>query len=77
MGEWLKAEVRVAALEEKDREFAGTENLLRAPSVGDVGTVVYEYPGPDGKLSVQCKDGTATLWLADFAPSELERLPED
>jgi hypothetical protein len=46
---------------------------VRAPEVGDQGTIVYTgEPASSGPLVVECigPDGV-TLWLSDFQPNEL------
>lgn len=67
--------VRIAALFGEGREVAGTYGFVRDPAVGDVGTVVFEYPHPDRRVTVQMSDGAGhTLWFADFDKEELTYL---
>lgn len=67
--------VRVARLDVADRPHDGSPGTMRAPRIGDEGTVVWvEEEGPvRGHALVECvaDDGT-TIWLADFAEHELE-----
>jgi hypothetical protein len=78
MSEWANAKVKVAKLFDDDREYAGTMSLSRAPAVGDVGKVIYEYPPPDLRMTVETLDPETgqTVWLADFVKEELELLRE-
>ncbi len=67
--------VRVAHLAHVTRPWNGTEGVARSPRVGDCGTVVHVYApnDPNTSYSVECvnRDGY-TVWLADFAPNEIE-----
>lgn len=67
--------VRIARLGVADRPHDGSEGSMRAPRVGDEGTVVWvdEVGTANGSCLVECvaDDGT-TIWLADFAAHELE-----
>ena len=67
--------VRVARLDVADRPYDGSPGTVRAPRIGDEGTVVcVDEAGPArGSAMVECvaDDGT-TIWLADFAEHELE-----
>lgn len=67
--------VRVARLDATDRPYDGSPGSVRAPRVGDEGTVVWiDEEGPArGRALVECvADDGATIWLADFAEHELE-----
>ena len=77
--QWLNRKVKIVKLTLPDRDVAGTLGMVEDPQVGDVGKVIYEYPPPDTKVSVEKSDATGegTLWFADFAREELELLPEE
>lgn len=67
--------VRVARLDATDRPHDGSPGTVRAPRIGDEGTVVWvDEEGPAlGHALVECvADDGATIWLADFAEHELE-----
>lgn len=67
--------VRVVRLDQQSRSFEGTESVKRVPQVGDVGTIVFDYaPGdPQAPVAVESIDADGlTVWLADFAKSEVE-----
>ena len=58
-----------------DKEVAGSMGFVKDPAVGDVGKVIYEYPAPDRRVTVEMSDEQGnTLWFADFHPDELEYL---
>lgn len=67
--------VRVARLDVTDRPYDGSPGTMRAPRIGDEGTVVWvDEEGPArGSAMVECvaDDGT-TIWLSDFTEHELE-----
>lgn len=67
--------VRVVRLNTDDRDFTGSLGVLRAPRIGDTGAIVHAYDPTDNSapVIVECvaSDGM-TVWLADFAPDELE-----
>lgn len=67
--------VRVARLDATDRPYSGSEGSMRAPRIGDEGTVVLvgAKGAASGTVMVErvAADGT-TIWLADFAVDELE-----
>ena len=73
--------VTVVRLLMTDRPFDGTAGILRAPAVGDVGTVCHEYdsPHPRGPVAVEMVDDRGnTIWLADFEREELALfIPEE
>lgn len=76
--QWLNSEVRIVKLANPDREVAGTMGLVEDPEVGDVGKVIYEYPAPDLRVTVEKSDEAGnTVWFADFARDELELLPQE
>jgi hypothetical protein len=77
--QWLNRNVKIVKLTLPDRDVAGTLGMVEDPKVGDVGKVIYEYPPPDTKVSVEKSDSTGdgTMWFADFAREELELLPEE
>lgn len=70
-----REEVRVVRLRTAQRPFDGTDGALRAPQIGDVGSVVQAAPTNDANATVLvacvATDG-ATLWRAEFTPDELE-----
>lgn len=73
--QWLNSEVKIVKLEDPNREVAGTMGLAQDPEVGDTGKVIYEYPAPDLRVTVEKSDPAGnTIWFADFARDELERL---
>lgn len=67
--------VRVARLDRADRPYDGSEGSMRAPRIGDEGTVVLvgAKGAASGTVMVErvAADGT-TIWLANFAVDELE-----
>jgi hypothetical protein len=72
--------VRVNAQESGCRHFTGSEGVIRAPRTGDLGTIVHVYEaGPAEPMYTVESVGSDgyTVWLADFAHSEvlLERTP--
>jgi hypothetical protein len=66
--------VRVARLLIPNRPFDGTRSVMRAPAVGDVGTICHESSAADSEaVVVEMVDADGlTIWLADFQRSELE-----
>jgi hypothetical protein len=61
-----------------EKEAAGSMGLVKDPEVGDVGKVIYEYPEPDRRVTVEKTDEAGnTIWFADFHPDELEYLEEE
>jgi len=38
--------------------------------------VIYEYPAPDTRVSVEKSNDMGTVWFADFSREELELVPE-
>lgn len=73
--QWLNSEVKIVKLDDPNREVAGTMGLVEDPAVGDVGKVIYEYPAPDLRVTVEKSDQAGnTIWFADFARDELEIL---
>jgi hypothetical protein len=61
-----------------EKEAAGTMGLVEDPVVGDVGKIIYEYPDPDRRVTVEKTDVEGnTIWIADFIPEELEYLEEE
>lgn len=74
--QWLNREVKIVQLLDPDREVAGTLGMVEDPEVGDVAKVIYEYPAPDTRVSLEKSNSTGTIWFADFAREELELLPE-
>lgn len=74
---WLKKEVRITQNLNEDREIAGTLGVVEPPGVGDTGKVIYEYPAPDLRVTVEKTDLTGgTIWFADFNRNELELIEE-
>jgi hypothetical protein len=62
---------------EGDKEVAGSMGFMEEPQVGDVGKIIYEYPDPDNRVTVEKSDPEGnTIWFADFHPDELEYLQE-
>jgi hypothetical protein len=64
--------VKVTTLLEADRQFTGSDGVKRAPSVGDLATVVNVLePGTAFVVEAVDADGY-TIWLADFCREELQ-----
>ena len=71
--------VEVVKLLTPDRNYQGTEATKRPPRVGDRGTIVHRLDPTqrDSPLVVECVDQAGcTVWLAEFAASELRVLPD-
>lgn len=66
--------VRVARLRVVSREFTGTASVMRAPRVGDIGTICHEHTSDaTAPVVVEMVDQDGlTVWLADFHRDELE-----
>jgi len=67
--------IRVVRLEQPARSFDGTESVRREPQIGDIGTIVHDYSpeDPQAAVAVESLDADGlTVWLADFAKSEIE-----
>jgi hypothetical protein len=75
--QWMNRTVKIVRLDDPDREVAGTLGMVEDPQVGDVGKVIYEYPSPDTRVTVEKSSDLGTVWFADFAREELELLPEE
>lgn len=76
--QWLNSQVKIVNLADPNREVAGTMGLVEEPQVGDVGKVIYEYPAPDLRVTVEKTDSSGnTIWFADFAREELELIPQE
>jgi hypothetical protein len=73
---WLNKDVKIVQLLNPNREVAGTLGLVEDPQIGEVAKVIYEYPAPDTKVSVEKSNDMGTVWFADFAREELELVPE-
>lgn len=73
---WLDRDVKIVQLLNPNREVAGTMGLVEDPQIGEVAKVIYEYPAPDTKVSVEKSNDMGTVWFADFAREELELVPE-
>ncbi|HEU4868995.1 MAG TPA: hypothetical protein VFV09_14875 [Actinomycetota bacterium] len=73
---WLNRDVKIVQLLNPNREVAGTMGLVEDPQIGEVAKVIYEYPAPDTKVSVEKSNDMGTVWFADFAREELELVPE-
>lgn len=73
---WLNRDVKIVQLLDPNREVAGTLGLVEDPKIGEVAKVIYEYPAPDTKVSVEKSNDMGTVWFADFAREELELVPE-
>ena len=69
--------VKIVKLE-GEKEAAGSMGLVQDPVVGDVGKIIYEYPDPDRRVTVEKTDEVGnTIWIADFVPEELEYVEEE
>ena len=69
--------VRVVKLNSDTRKFDGTDSVKRVPRVGDEAVVcdMHDSNDPKAALIVEMVDAQGmTVWLADFAPDELELL---
>ena len=67
--------VRIVKLNKIGRHYQGTQNVRRAPQIGDTAVIVYLYDPNDPKAPVICEaldEGGYTIWLADFEPDEFE-----
>ena len=64
--------VRVRVLRVASRHVDGSAGAIRAPQVGDVGTIVHVL-APDRFVVESVRDDGSTAWLADFDAEELER----
>lgn len=74
---WLNRNAKIVQLLNPNREVAGTMGLVEDPQIGEVAKVIYEYPAPETKVSLEKTDATGgTIWFADFAREELELVPE-
>ncbi|HYN99329.1 MAG TPA: hypothetical protein VEU28_06610 [Actinomycetota bacterium] len=73
---WLNREVRIVQLLDPNREVAGTMGLVEDPQIGEIAKVIYEYPAPDTRVSVEKSNDMGTVWFADFSREELELVPE-
>ena len=74
---WMNRHVKIVQLLNEDREVSGTLGMVEEPKVGDTGKVIYEYPPPDLRVTVEKTElGGATVWFADFARNELELVGE-
>ena len=75
---WLNRQVRIVQNLDENRDVAGTMGMVVPPEVGDVGKVIYEYPAPDLRVTVEKTDvGGGSVWFADFNRNELELTGED
>lgn len=73
---WLNREVKIVQLLDPNREVAGTMGLVEDPQIGEIAKVIYEYPAPDTRVSVEKSNDMGTVWFADFSREELELVPE-
>lgn len=73
---WLNKNVKIVQLLDPNREVAGTMGLVEDPQIGEVAKVIYEYPSPDTRVSVEKSNDMGTVWFADFAREELELVTE-
>ena len=70
---WMGRKVKIVRDDNPDREIAGTAGAVVTPEIGDVGEVIYEYPEPDRRVTVENKDTAGnTVWYADYWRNELE-----
>lgn len=74
--QWMDRQVKIVKLDDPNREVAGTMGMVEDPQVGEVGKVIYEYPAPDNRVTVEKSNDMGTSWFADFSRDELELLPE-
>jgi hypothetical protein len=66
--------VKVIKLLKPNRDFSGSENISRAPQIGDTGTIVHVYDPSKACIVEMVGAGGLTIWLADFESEELEAL---
>lgn len=70
-------QVHIVKLLYPNRPFDASDDVGRAPAVGDCGTIVhvFDFGTPSATFVVESvhSDGR-TIWLADFAAEELERV---
>ncbi len=70
---WLNRNAKIVQLLDPNREVAGTLGIVEDPQIGEIAKVIYEYPAPDTKVSLEKTDATGgTIWFADFSRDELE-----
>ena len=67
--------VRVVLLR-GNRTFSASVANLRAPEVGDIGTILEVYTQPQAAYEVECSDPATGLtnWLEAMYPDEIELL---
>jgi hypothetical protein len=74
---WMNRQVKIVQNLDENREVSGTMGLLEPPKLGDTGKVIYEYPAPDLRVTVEKSDAAGgTVWFADFNRNELELIGE-
>jgi hypothetical protein len=67
--------VRIVRLLVADREVTGSSPMPPQPRVGETGVVVADVG--DGLLLVEhVTDDGHSVWMAEFSPTELEKVPE-
>ena len=67
--------VRIENLLSADREYSGSEGVVRAPRLGDKATIVhfYDEKKPNVPMVLECVDSKGyIIWLADFYADEIE-----
>jgi hypothetical protein len=75
---WMNRQVKIVQNLDENRDVMGTMGMVVPPEVGDTGKVIYEYPAPDLRVTVEKTDvGGGTVWLADFNRNEVELIEGD
>ncbi|MEL6545811.1 MAG: hypothetical protein AAFQ82_14355 [Myxococcota bacterium] len=63
--------VRVQHLHEANRSYFGSDEVKRAPEIGDVGAIV-DVLGAGVRFTVECVDAAGSIvWVADFDAAEI------
>ncbi len=70
--------VKIVSLRTLDRDFHGSEEVVRAPQIGDTGLIVaVSGQGENMTYVVESVDPNGmTIWLADFYGDELKKADE-
>jgi hypothetical protein len=66
--------VEIVRLNRPDRPYDGTAPVMRAPRVGDTGSIVNIYTSEGevtGYMVEEVDMDGNTIWLADFMPDEI------
>ena len=64
--------VQVIALRD-DRFSKSNADYERNPCIGDIGTIIEVYSGPEPAFEIECTGSNgSTIWLAAMYPEELK-----